>query len=68
MITFNELSMRAKVECMDQFLNVVVPYADYDGVDNNLDYLVVDIEETCGEQFYFDEDGNWYDEGRPMRW
>ena len=67
MITFSELSMRAKIECMEQFLNVVVPYADYDGVDNDLEYLVVDIEEISGDQFWFDEDGNWYDEGVAMR-
>ena len=67
-VKFNDLNIRAKLNCMEQFVNIIVPYADYDDCPNNdLEYVVCDIEEWVGDQFYFDENGDWYDEGRMVR-
>ena len=71
-VKFQDLDIRAKLNCMEQFVNVIVPYADYDMVDEgfgctDMECVVVDIEEWVGEQLYFDENGDWYDEGRKVR-
>ena len=64
---FNSLSTRAKINCMDQFVNIIVPYADYDDCPNDIECVVWDIEEWVGDQYWFDENGDWYDEGRKVR-
>ena len=67
-VKFNELDIRAKLNCMEQFIDIIVPYADYDDFpEEDLEYVISDIGEWVGEQFYFDTDGNWYDEGRMVR-
>lgn len=71
-VKFQDLDIRAKLNCMEQFINVIVPYADYDMVDDgfgctDMECVVADIEEWVGEQFYFDKNGDWYDEGRMVR-
>ena len=67
-VKFNELDIYGKVNCMDQFMNILCPYEDFRGMTieemgANVDYWV----EECPEQFWFDTDGNWYDEGRMVR-
>ena len=71
-VKFQDLDIRAKLNCMEQFVNIIVPYADYDMVDDafgctDMECVAADIEEWVGEQFYFDTNGDWYDEGRMVR-
>lgn len=63
--SYDALSATAQINCIDQFVNIMCPYADYDGC--GLWVIEADIKEMIGEQFYIDEDGNWYDEGRKVR-
>lgn len=72
-VKFEDLDIRAKLNCMEQFINIIVPYADYDegclddvGL-SNLECVIIDIGEWIGEQFWFDENGDWYDEGRKVK-
>lgn len=65
-VKFEDLDIRAKLNCMEQFINVIVPYADYD-CPNDMEYVICDIGEWNGDQFWFDENGDWYDEGRKVR-
>ena len=60
--SYDALSATAQINCIDQFVNVLCPYSDYDGC--GIWVIEADIKEMIGEQFYIDEDGNWYDEGR----
>lgn len=61
-VKFSDLSTTAKIWCMSQFLNVVIPY----GWDEVNEGDVADLEDTIlytiGKQFWFDENGDWYDE------
>ena len=66
-VKFEDLDIRAKLNCMEQFINIIVPYADYDDCPNDMEYVIYDIGEWIGEQFYFDENGDWYDEGRKVK-
>ena len=72
-VKFNDLELRAKLNCMEQFVNIIVPYADYDEgcLDDvgltNLECVIMDIDEWNGDQFWFDENGDWYDEGSKVR-
>lgn len=63
--SYDALSATAQINCIDQFINIMCPYSDYDGC--GLWVIETDIKEMIGEQFYIDEDGNWYDEGRKVR-
>jgi hypothetical protein len=66
-LRLHNLDVRAKVNCMEQFLNIMIPYAPEWDDETDLDDLVATIDEWVGEQYYFDRDGNWYDEGRRVR-
>ena len=65
--TFNDLSVRAKVNCADQFINIMVAYTTEWDDEYDLDDLAVTIDEWVGDQLYFDKNGDWYDEGRKVR-
>ena len=56
----------AKVHCMEEFLNKVIPYDCEDCNEGDLDALLRNIGYWLGDQFYIDLDGNWYEEGRRL--
>lgn len=65
-VRYENLSTTAKINCMSEFLGKVMPY----GWDEVNDGEIADLEDTIlytiGSQFWFDEDGNWYDESMGM--
>lgn len=65
-VRYDELSTTAKIHCMCNFLDKIVPY-DWEDINEG---NVADLEDTIlywiGSQYYIDEDGNWYDEGRKL--
>lgn len=63
--SYDTLTDTAKINCIDQFVNVLCPYEYCDNC--SIDTIEADIKELIGKQFYIDEDGNWYDEGRKVR-
>lgn len=67
-VKFEDLDFYAKLNCMDQFVNVMCPYEDYR--DMTLEEMAINIEywlEPYPDQYWIDKDGNWYDEGRRVR-
>lgn len=61
-IKYTDLCTTAKITCMSEFLDKIVPY-DWDDINEG---DIADLEDnilyTIGSQFWFDEDGFWYDE------
>lgn len=61
-VKYADLCTTAKITCMSEFLDKIVPY-DWDDINEG---DVADLEDnilyTIGSQFWFDEDGFWYDE------
>ena len=67
-VKFWDLGTREKINCMEQYVNIICPYEWFD--DEPLEYLGEDIEwfvSADPNQFYFDKNGDWYDEGRKVR-
>ena len=74
MIKFDDLKLDAKMNCIEQFIGLIA--WDYEGETsptelwiNNFDGIREDIDcyvEATPDQFWFDESGDWYDEGRKM--
>lgn len=67
-VKFEDLDLYAKLNCMDQFVNIMCPYEDYS--DLTLEEMAINIEywlEPYPDQYWIDMDGNWYDEGRMVR-
>lgn len=67
-VKFEDLDLYAKLNCMDQFVNIMCPYEDYS--DLTLEEMAINIEywlEPYPDQYWIDLDGNWYDEGRMVR-
>ena len=63
MISYKDLDTRAKINCMDQYVNIICPYAD--DLDNaGIEEIEESIGYWLGDQFSIDKAGNWYDEGR----
>ena len=65
-VKYNDLGIRAKMNCVLQFINIICPY-DYVGekaseIGENIDLFV----EATPDQYWFDENGDWYDEGRKV--
>ena len=68
MTAYYELNTRAKINCIDQFVNVICPYEEFD--DFKIEVIPIWIQmfiDTAKGQFWFDENGDWYDEGRKVR-
>lgn len=63
--SYDKLGAFEKLNCIDQFINIMNPY--WDELPLDIGDIEYDIKEMIGEQFYIDEDGNWYDEGRKVR-
>ena len=66
--TFRELSEEAQKNCLDQYINIMCPYdtaGDLDGA--SFEEIAESINYWTGDQFWFDKNGNWYDEGRMVR-
>ena len=66
-LEFNNLNVRAKVNCADQFINIMVAYSTEWDEEYDLDDLAVTIDEWVSDQFWFDKNGDWYDEGRKVK-
>lgn len=64
--SYDALSVWGKVNCIDQFVNVMNPYMDDEDV-NDVKDIEYEIKQWIGDQYYIDELGNWYDEGRKVR-
>lgn len=66
-VKFDDLGGKAKMNCVLQYKYIVCPYDDVGKtateIGRNADYFV----EATPEQFWFDENGDWYDEGRKVR-
>ena len=62
-VRYEDLSTTAKIMCMSNFLNRVIPY----GWDDVNDGDIADLEDTIiywlGGQFTIDEDGDWFCDG-----
>ena len=60
-VKYTDLSTTAKITCMSEFLDKIVPY-DWDDINEG---DIADLEDnilyTIGSQFWFDTDGFWYD-------
>ena len=66
-VKFNDLGLRAKMNCVLQFDYIICPY-DFVGstaseIGENADLFV----EATPDQYWFDENGDWYDEGRKVK-
>jgi hypothetical protein len=62
-----ELGFREQVNCVEQYINIICPYEEFtesfEEVLLGIKYFV----EATPDQFYFDENGDWYDEGKKVR-
>lgn len=66
-VKYEELGTKAKMNCVLQFINIICPY-DYVGataseIGENADLFV----EATPDQYWFDQNGDWYDEGRKVK-
>lgn len=78
-VKFNDLSKEARANCIEQYFGCIawddmdLNDAIYKGWENEgkpteRDYFGVDLfVEATPDQFYFDENGDWYDEGRKVK-
>jgi hypothetical protein len=65
--SYGDLSPVARENCKDQFMSVMCPY-DSDGMENDTETdWEINVNAWIGDQFWIDQDGNWYDEGRKVR-
>ena len=66
--TFNGLSTTAKIHCMSEFLNKVIPYDAEDVNDGDIGDMEANIKEFLlnSNELTIDYEGNWYDEGRKI--
>ena len=67
-VKFNELGKNEQKNCIDQFVYVVCAY-EWNDIDPFEDIgVAIDLfVDATPEQFWFDENGDWYDEGRKVR-
>lgn len=65
-VDYADLSTMAKINCMSEFLNKVIPYDCEDVNNGDIEDLETTISYWIGEQYQIDRDGNWYDEGRKL--
>lgn len=67
-LEYADLNARAKIKCLDVYINVVCPYEDYDDVVEleEVEYSIKCTLETG--LFTIDSDGNWYDEDNKPVW
>lgn len=66
--TFSGLTTTAKVHCMNEYLNKVVPF-DWQDINNgDMDELMFAVNEFLinSDEMTIDYMGNWYDEGRKL--
>ena len=72
-VKFNDLGLRAKMNCVLQFVYIMCPYDEFSATESwrkHFDDIRDDIDlfvEATPDQFWFDENGDWYDEGRKVR-
>lgn len=67
-VKFNDLDEIAKETCTEQYINVVCPMVALDEEEMlNIGEAIDLFVEATPDQFWFDENGDWYDEGRPMQ-
>lgn len=61
-IEYTELSVEAKLHCIEVYMNRIVPYENWENV-NDISDIEIDVREMlmCSE-YTIDTDGNWYDE------
>lgn len=59
---YEDLDLNAKANCVEQYMNIICPYEDFEG--ESLDEVGENVNYWIGDQFSVDENGNWYDEGR----
>ena len=65
-VKYADLGTKAKANCVDQYVNIICPYDEFEGVVDWKEHIDLFVEATP-DQFYFDENGDWYDEGRKVR-
>ena len=66
LVFYDDLSTTAKITCMNEFIDKMIPY-DWDDVnEGDVADLEATIREWISDQYYIDEDGYWYDEGRKI--
>jgi len=69
-IKFNELTAKAKINCAYQYINIICAYETFEDEAWTIEYIGEDIDEfvkATPNQFYFDNNGDWYDEGRKVK-
>lgn len=62
-VKYDNLDIRGKLQCIDEFINVMMPYEDFE------DCSITDIEEDIriwdsvkdGYGYRINEDGDWYE-------
>ena len=61
-MTYDALSIHAKIHCLEMYMNVICPYEYWDDVKEIVDveYDVREWLDRSGDEYKVDEEGNWY--------
>lgn len=62
-----ELGFREQVNCVEQYINIICPYEEFTESFEEVLWGIKYFVEADPDQFWFDENGDWYDEGRKVR-